>query len=181
VSHFVYLCRDIRHTSADARKENSMDAVFPGLKGMLNYHPLFVHFPIALWTAALLFEIAARLAKKDELHRIACGVLALGAFAAIPTVMSGWSAESSVPGRGAAHDIKELHETLMVTASILSGILASLGLFVLPRKPTAALRAAFLAGLVVLVGMMVVGADRGALLVYHYGTSVDWAAAQQQK
>ena len=39
-----------------------MDAVFPGLKGMLNYHPLFVHFPIALWTAALLFEIAARLA-----------------------------------------------------------------------------------------------------------------------
>jgi hypothetical protein len=26
-----------------------------------------------------------------------------------------------------------------------------------------------------------VGADRGALLVYHYGTSVDWAAAQRQK
>jgi len=158
-----------------------MDALFPGLKGMLNYHPLFVHFPIALWTAALLFEIAARLAKKDELHRIACGVLALGALAAIPTVLSGWSAEAGVPPKGAAHDVKELHETLMVTSSILSGILAVLGLFVLPRKPTAALRAAFLVGLLVLVGLMAVGADRGAMLVYHYGTGVDWATAQQQK
>jgi len=158
-----------------------MDALFPGLKGMLNYHPLFVHFPIALWTAALLFEIAARLAKRDELHRIACGVLALGALASIPTVMSGWSAEAGVPPKGAAHDVKELHETLMVTSSILSGILAALGLFVLPRKPTAALQAAFLVGLLVLVGLMAVGVDRGAMLVYRYGTGVDWATAQQQK
>ncbi len=158
-----------------------MDALFPGLRGMLNYHPLFVHFPIALWTAALLFEIAARLAKKDELHRIACGVLALGALASIPTVLSGWSAEAGVPPKGAAHDVKELHETLMVTSSILSGILAALGLIVLPRKPTAALRAAFLVGLLVLVGLMAVGADRGAMLVYHYGTGVDWSTAQQQK
>ena len=158
-----------------------MDALLPGVKGMLNYHPLFVHFPIGMWTAALLFELAARVAKNEALHRMACGVLALGALAAIPTVMSGWSAESAVPQTGAAHDAKELHETLMVTSSILSGVLAALGVFVLPRKPTAALRAAFLVGLLVLVGVMAVGADRGALLVYHYGTSVDWAAAQSQK
>jgi len=54
-------------------------------------------------------------------------------------------------------------------------------LFILPRKPGAAMRAAFLAGLVVLVGLMAAGADRGALLVYHYGTGVDWSAAQKQK
>jgi uncharacterized membrane protein len=158
-----------------------MGALFPGLKALLNYHPLFVHFPIALWTAALLFEIAARAMKDESLHRIACAVLALGALAAIPAVMSGWSAQTAVPDTGAAHDVKELHENLMVTASVLSGILAATGLFVLPRKPGAGLRAAFLAGLVVLVALMAVGADRGALLVYHYGTSVDWAAAQQQK
>ncbi len=28
----------------------------PGLNALLNYHPLFVHFPIALWLAALFFE-----------------------------------------------------------------------------------------------------------------------------
>jgi len=158
-----------------------MGALFPGLKALVNYHPLFVHFPIALWTAALLFELAARVMKNESLHRTACGVLALGALAAIPAVMSGWSAQTAVPDTGAAHDVKELHENLMVSASILSGILAAVGLFILPRKPGAALRAAFLAGLLVLVGLMAVGADRGALLVYHYGTSVDWAAAQQQK
>lgn len=158
-----------------------MGALFPGLKALLNYHPLFVHFPIALWTAALLFELAARVLKQDGMHRAACAVLALGALAAVPTVFSGWSAEAAVPEAGPAHDIKELHESLMVISSILSGILAAVGLFVLPRKPTAMLRAAFLAGLFVLCGLMAAGADRGALLVYHYGTGVDWSAAQKQK
>ncbi|HMD32287.1 MAG TPA: DUF2231 domain-containing protein [Candidatus Acidoferrales bacterium] len=158
-----------------------MGALFPGLKGMLNYHPLFVHFPIALWMAALAFEVASHAARREALHRIACAVLALGALAAVPAVMSGWSAEAAVPASGAAHDVKELHETLMVTSSILSGILAALGLFVLPRRPLAALRAAFVLGLLLLAGMVAVGADRGALLVYHYGTGVDWAAAQSQR
>jgi uncharacterized membrane protein len=158
-----------------------MGALFPGLKGMLNYHPLFVHFPIALWIGALLFELAARAAKKESLHAAACAALALGALAAIPAVMSGWSAEGAVPATGAAHDVKELHETLMVTSSILSGVLAVLGLFVLPRRPLASLRAAFLLGLLLLAGLVAVGADRGALLVYHYGTGVDWSAGQSQK
>jgi uncharacterized membrane protein len=158
-----------------------MGALFPGLKALLNYHPLFVHFPIAFWTAALLFELAARMLKQHELHRAACAVLALGALAAVPAVFSGWSAQTAVPDTGPAKDVKELHENLMIMASILSGILAAIGLFVLPRKPSAVLRAAFLAGLMVLVGLMALGADRGALLVYHYGTSVDWSAAQKQK
>jgi len=158
-----------------------MGALFPGLKAMLNYHPLFVHFPIALWTAALLFELAARALKQDALHRTACAVLALGALASVPTVFSGWSAQAAVPESGPANDVKELHQNLMITASILSGILAAVGLFVLPRKPLPMLRAAFLAGLVVLVGMMAVGADRGAQLVYQYGTGVDWSTAQKQK
>ena len=158
-----------------------MGELFPGLHGMANYHPLFVHFPIALWMAALIFELAARIAKTEDFHRTACVTLALGALAAVPTVFSGWSAESAVPAAGAAHNVKELHETLMVTASILSGVLAAVGLFVLPRRPLAALRAAFLIGLLLLAGLVCAGADRGALLVYHFGTSVDWAAAQQQK
>jgi uncharacterized membrane protein len=158
-----------------------MGTLFPGLHGMANYHPLFVHFPIAFWMAALIFELAARIAKSEGLHQAASFVLTLGALAAVPAVFSGWSAQSAVPDAGAAHDVKELHETLMVTSSILSGVLAVLGLFVLPKRPLAALRAAFLVGLLVLAALVSVGADRGALLVYHFGTSVDWAAAQRQQ
>jgi uncharacterized membrane protein len=148
---------------------------------MVNYHPLFVHFPIALWVAALIFELGSRIAKNEGMHQTACAALALGALAAVPAAFSGWSAESAVPDAGAAHDVKELHETLMVTASILSGVLAALGLFVLPKRPLASLRAAFLVGLLLLAVLVSVGADRGALLVYHFGTSVDWAAAQKQR
>jgi uncharacterized membrane protein len=36
-----------------------MRALLPGLHSMLNLHPLFVHFPIALWLGALVFEIVA--------------------------------------------------------------------------------------------------------------------------
>jgi len=163
-----------------------MGWLFPGLQSLPNYHPLFVHFPIALWTAAFLFEVAARVVpqewiSRETLHHIALASLALGALAAIPTVMTGWSAQEGVPPTGPAHDIKELHENLMVSASILSGILAAVGLFVLPRKPSAMLRTAFLAGLVLLVILMAFGADRGAMLVYHYGTGVDWSAVQKQK
>ncbi|HUK54509.1 MAG TPA: DUF2231 domain-containing protein [Candidatus Binatia bacterium] len=158
-----------------------MGALFPGLHGMANYHPLIVHFPIALWIAALIFELAARIMKSDRMHQTACAALALGALAAIPAVASGWSAESAVPAAGPAHDVKELHETLMVTSSILSGVLAVLGILILPRRPLASLRAAFLLGLLLLAGMVSLGADRGALLVYHFGTSVDWAAAQKQQ
>jgi uncharacterized membrane protein len=158
-----------------------MGALFPGLTAMLNHHPLFVHFPVALWASALVFEIAARVAKNDGWHKVACAVLTLGTLAAIPTVLSGWSAESAVPDAGPAHDVKELHETLMVTSSIFAAVLSAFALVVLPRRPSAALRAVFLLGLLILAGVMAVGADRGALLVYHYGTSVDWASAQRQK
>jgi len=158
-----------------------MGALFPGLKGMLNYHPLFVHLPIGMWTAALLFELMSLAMRRETLHRTGCAVLALGALLAVPAVMSGWSAEAAVPATGAVHDVKETHENLMVTSSILSGILAAVGLFVLPRRPQASARAAFVAGLVLLAVLAAAGADRGAMLVYHYGTAVDWSAAQSQK
>ena len=162
-----------------------MGSLFPGLQSLLNYHPLFVHFPIALWATAFLFEIAARVVpgewvSRETMHHVALASLALGALAAIPTVMTGWSAQEAVASTGPAHEAKELHENLMVSASILSGILAALGLFVLPRKPLPMLRLAFLAGLVLLVVLMAFGADRGAMLVYHYGTGVDWSAVQKQ-
>src|SRR4026209_158206 len=34
-------------------RRNLMPDILPGLKGLSNLHPLFVHFPIAFWLAAL--------------------------------------------------------------------------------------------------------------------------------
>jgi hypothetical protein len=46
---------------------------------------------------------------------------------------------------------------------------------------TAGLRKVFLAGLVVLFGLLAFGADRGAQMVFQYGVSVDWSKAKPEK
>jgi uncharacterized membrane protein len=42
------------------------------------------------------------------------------------------------------------------------------------------LRKVLLLGLVVLGVLLTIGADRGAQLVYEYGSAVNWSTAQQQ-
>jgi hypothetical protein len=50
-----------KRESGNAKKGASRDAILPGLRGMLNDHPLFVRFPSALGLAALLFGALALL------------------------------------------------------------------------------------------------------------------------
>ncbi len=98
--------------------------MLPGLKAALNYHPLFVHFPIVLWLAALLFEIFAVWRASDELQRTASRLLYLGTLAAIITVMTGLAAQNSV-APGEAQRAVGIHETLMLTATSLAIVYAA--------------------------------------------------------
>ena len=143
----------------------------PGLKGMLNYHPLFVHFPIAFWLGALLFEALGVWRSSDELQRTAARLLYLGTLTALAAAGTGLLAEDSVPETGAAHGVMELHQMLMlITTSVAVGL--CMFAFFLRNRFTAALRKLLLAGLIVLVVLLTVGSDRGAQLVYQYATSV---------
>ncbi len=148
---------------------------FPGLKGMLNYHPLFVHFPIAFWLAALLFEVIAVWRASEEMHRTATRLLYLGTFCALFAVYTGLMAQVAVMEVGPAHDVMEIHEKIMLITTSFAVGLCMLAFF--PRKNfTAGLRKLFLAGLLVLAALLAVGADRGAQLVYQYATSVNLPA-----
>ncbi len=137
---------------------------------MQNLHPLFVHFPIALWVAALLFELVALLRSSEEWHRSAARLLYLGTLLGFAAAATGWIAQKSVPPAGAAHDLMELHQTLMLFAVSAAGWLSILA-YLRPRLSSAQ-RKWFLAGLIVLVLLTVFGSDRGAELVYRYATSV---------
>lgn len=157
-----------------------MESLLPGLRGMLNYHPLFVHFPIAFWLGALLFEALAVVRSNDDFHRTAARLLYLGTLAGVFAVTTGLLAEEAVPAAGPAHEAMELHEKLMLlTTSLAVGL--SMVAFFLRESFTPRLRKFFLLGLLVLAGLLTVGADRGALLVFQYGTAVNWPAAQPQK
>ena len=152
--------------------------MLPGLKAALNYHPLFVHFPIVLWLGALLFEILAVWRASDELQRTASRLLYLGTCAAVITVLSGLAAKNSV-APGMAQRAVGIHETLMLTATSLAIALCGFAYFMRRDFPPH-LRKVLLLGLVVLGVLLTLGADRGAQLVYEYGSAVNWSTAQQQ-
>jgi uncharacterized membrane protein len=151
--------------------EAYMQALLPGLHSMLNLHPLFVHFPIALWVGALVFEVVAVARASEDWHRTATRSLYLGTIAAVFAVMTGWWAQRSVPSWGAAHDVMSVHETLMLFAATLGGWLCIVAL--LKPRISGGAQKLFLAGLVLLVILVGIGADRGAEMVYRYATSVN--------
>src|SRR5207302_10613603 len=98
-----------------------MLAILPGLKGMLNYHPLFVHYPIAFWLGALLFEALAVLRSSEVWHRSAARLLYLGTLTAFAAVGTGLLAEEAVPYTGPARDVFELPEKLMHNTTMTAG------------------------------------------------------------
>lgn len=152
--------------------------MLPGLKAALNYHPMFVHFPIVLWLVALFFEMLAVWRGSDDMHRTAARLLYLGTLAGMVTVLTGLYAEDSVPS-GAAQKAVGIHETLMLLTTSLAVALCLFAFFA-RKNFTAGFRKLLLLGLLILAGLLTVGADRGAQLVYQYGSGVNWPSAQQQ-
>ena len=153
--------------------------MLPGLKAALNYHPIFVHFPIVLWFAALLFELLALWRASDEMQRTASRMLYLGTLAAVLTVLTGLVAEKSVPP-GVAQRVVGMHQALMLVATSLAGALCIFA-FSVRRNFAIQLRKLMLLGLCVLAVLVIFGADRGAQLVYEYGSAVNWSTAEEQK
>jgi uncharacterized membrane protein len=153
--------------------------MLPGLKAVLNDHPLFVHFPIVLWLLALLFELLAVWRGSDDMQRTASRLLYLGTLAAIVTVMTGLAAQKSIPP-GDAQRVVGIHEALMLVSTSLALALCIFA-WVMRKSFTAQMRKAMLLGLLVLAILLAFGADRGAQLVYGYGAAVNWSTAQQQK
>jgi uncharacterized membrane protein len=145
--------------------------LLPGLHSMLNLHPLFVHFPIAFWVGALVFEILAVARASGDWHRTAARSLYLGTIAAAFAMLTGWRAQRSVPPFGPAHDVVRVHETLMWLATTVAVWLCIVAL--LKPRISGMAQKLFLAGLVVLVILVGIGADRGAEMVYRYATSVN--------
>jgi uncharacterized membrane protein len=153
--------------------------MLPGLKDALNFHPIFVHFPIVLWLAALLFQALALWRANEEMQRTAAWMLYLGTLAAVVAVLTGLAAENSVPPGDAMRAVG-IHETLMLVSTSLALALCMFAFFT-RKNFTAQLRKLMLLGLAVLAVLLTIGADRGAQLVYGYGSAVNWSIAQQQK
>jgi predicted CXXCH cytochrome family protein len=143
--------------------------LLPGWQSALNHHPAFVHFPIVLWLVALLFEVIALWWRSDLIHRTAVWMLWLGTIAGTVAVVTGLRAAAKVPtGIGNA---LAAHKELMLVSFFLALALSVLAPFA--SRQASFPRAVLAGGLFVLSVLMILGTDRGAELVGHYGFGVD--------
>ena len=82
---------------------------FSGFKDVFNIHPVFVHFPIALFPTALLFFILGRVTgnKPFDLSGRVC--LWLATAGSVIAVVTGLIAEDSIPHNDVIHNIMQTH------------------------------------------------------------------------
>lgn len=90
---------------------------------VMDLHPIFVHFPVALITLFALFEILPLEKKFGKMYFISKFLfLCLGVLMSIPAYLSGGVAEEAIE-HGPLHDVVELHAffagATMVVAIVL--------------------------------------------------------------
>jgi uncharacterized membrane protein len=153
------------------RPGDIFSSIMPGIAGMDNIHPLLVHFPIAFLSAFFALDLVATRAKKTRWRSVASWFLYFGTIAALFTVIAGFIAAGSVAHGDDVHEIMVRHEHFGV--SVLS---LALALSAWRLKSGALIRGGansfFLLLSALLCVLMMLGADLGGLMVYHYGVAV---------
>ena len=141
---------------------------FEGLYESINLHPLFVHFPVALLSAALVFYAIGSIVRNEGLFHAGKWSLLAGTAGAAAAVWSGLIAEETVPHDASVHHLIEAHEALGVLILGLS-VLLSVWLLIsrssLPQKG----RPLFFAALALAALLIAQTGDFGGRMVYMHG------------
>ena len=141
--------------------------MFPGVQHLQNLHPLVIHFPIAFLMGAALLYVAAWLLKRDSVAHSAFVVLVLGALSLVGAVASGLYAEQGVMlALSVREQLLQPHKIYMFSTAGVCSILIVWAIIARPF-PTKG-RLLFLFLLLVMIGVMTVGADFGGRMVYDY-------------
>jgi len=144
-----------------------LESILPGVQHLQNIHPLVVHFPIAFLVGAALFYFLSWIFQNQTFATTAFLLLILGTLSAGAAVATGLYGEEGVMvSRSVREHLLEVHEELMLVTLGLSVVITAWALIARPFPIKK--RLFFLFSLVVLLGVMTVGADYGARMVYDY-------------
>jgi len=141
--------------------------MFPGAQHLQNLHPLVIHFPLALLMGAALLYVAAWLLKSERFAHSAFVMLVLGALSLAVAVATGLYAEQGVMLALSVRDqlLKPHKQYMLATLALCTTLTVwAIGARPFPKKG----RLLFLFLVLVMVGMMTVGADFGGRMVYDY-------------
>jgi len=140
---------------------------FGGLAAVRNFHPLVVHYPVALLTLSALLYVVAWGSRRDAWAWTAFWMLVLGTLGAALAVWTGLRAGAGVMVAQSVRDhILVHHKQLMIVVFAMSVALSGWAIAArpVPRRG----RAAFIALMVVMALLLATGADYGAWMVYGY-------------
>lgn len=134
-------------------------------------HAALNDLPAALLVVAVLFDLAAALARRPALRVVGFATMLAGAVGGILAVLSGLQAEEHIAHGEAVHEIMETHETL---AFITLGIFAVLAVWrvVRERKMTPGERGASLALSIAGLGVLIATAALGGRMVFDHAAGV---------
>lgn len=141
-----------------------------GIQEMINLHPLFVHFPIALLMGAVAFYFLGNFLKKEELLAAGKWALFFGTLGASAAVWSGLQAAETVFHDEEIHKIMIVHQYFGI-AILVSSVALSLWV-ILSKKTIPSMRLVFLGGLLILSALIAQAADFGGRMVYGKGVGV---------
>ena len=135
-----------------------------------NWHPIFVHFTIGLFSISALFYLAGLLLKKEHLLIVARWNLWLGALATIGTVLAGWYAYNTVTHDGPSHAAMTDHRNwALVTASIFI-LLALWALW--KQRGARTVSKSFVSVILFAAVLLAVTGYKGGEVVYRHGLGV---------
>ena len=138
------------------------------------FHPMLVHFPIALLFASVLFDVASTAFTRDSLREAALWLLGLGILGGIVAAIAGGQAEGAAEKAGVAEALIETHETL---AYMTLGIMTVLFLYRPLLRNRFSMKALVAYFMIATVGLIAVSATghTGGNLVYEHGAGVHTA------
>jgi uncharacterized membrane protein len=144
-----------------------LEILLPGVQHLQNIHPLVVHFPIAFLVGAALFYFLSWIFRNQTFATTAFLLLIVGTLAAGAAVGTGLYAEEGVMvSRSVREHLLEPHETIML---VTLGLSIGLSVWALIARPFPKKgKWIFLLLFLILLGIIAVGADYGARMVYDY-------------
>jgi uncharacterized membrane protein len=145
--------------------------LFPGIDGVANLHPLFIHFPIVLLPVAGLLHFLPKAEGWSWTAPAARWSLWLGTASALIAIASGYLAADSLGHDSLGHDFVHIHRNFMVATGIVAVAVSTVAA-VLRNRSDATSRWIIGVGLIALSCVLMLGSDRGATLVYRYGMGV---------
>lgn len=153
--------------------------LMPGIAAMENFHPLAVHFPIALLSLFFILDSLGSWRQNLMVRDVASWFLYLGTLFAAITVALGLMAARTVAHGDDVHAIMEHHEHLAFSVLTLALVLSGWRFFVRGViEGSVNTLYLSLAGLLAL--LLALTADLGGLMVYRYGVAVAPVAAGNQ-